>query len=167
MKRFARGILVLFLTAIMGALIWDAFTSDFSALYNFNNLTKERIVEDAQRYSLDRAEGSALCLYVVECNNNRANLVETNDLEAWDIEETKELVWSRKFDGVCTGLVANIALKAQTNSLTYDRRTAYWSFGMDRFLPKATRVGGGAIGNVKPICRDENAIVKSTKHEPK
>lgn len=142
--------------------MWEAFTGDFSALYNFNKLTKERLVEDAKRYSTEYANGSAMCFAAVECHNDTAVIFIVKDFEAWDIEETKKLVWARKFHGTCTGRVTNFAIIAENENLSKSVKSAFWRFSSDSFIPSLSRFSGGAIGGSSLTCMSEDAIIPSS-----
>ncbi|MEN8197900.1 MAG: hypothetical protein ABFS30_15530, partial [Pseudomonadota bacterium] len=61
------------------------------------------------------------------------------DLEAWDIEKTKDIVWRRRFSGFCPGRTANFGLHVipvneQDDPPVQSNETARWSFYHDRFL---------------------------------
>ena len=131
---------------------------------SWRDISKKQIVAAADWYIENRAPGERACLYAVVCEQGRARLELVEDLESWDLEATKELVWDRKFGGTCPGRTANFALEMAPSNLDthWANKRAVWSFYNDRFIPSFTRFNGGsAFSEIKAQpCSQEFAITK-------
>lgn len=134
---------------------------------SWKTMSKAELIEEAEAYLQNYTYGGQACLYAVDCQSGRAVLVLVKDIEAWDIEETKDLVWRRRFSEFCPGQTANFGLHVittpeseQITPMVESNRWARWSFYNDRFLPRYGRFQGGAFseGGWEP-CSAENTLV--------
>lgn len=134
---------------------------------SWKTMSKAELIEEAEAYLQNYTSGGQACLYAVDCQSGRAILVLVRDIETWDIEETKDLIWRRRFSDFCPGRTANFGLHVittpeseQITPLVESNRSARWSFYNDRFLPRYGRFQGGAFseGSWEP-CSAENALV--------
>ena len=140
-------------------------TYDQASRYlSWQNLSKEEIVASADWYIENRAPGERACLYAVVCEDGRARLDLIKDMEGWNIEATRELVWDRKFSGACPGGTANFALQMLPSDppLRNGRERAIWSFYNDRFVPISGHFHGPhAFSEIAPEqCSEEYVITK-------
>lgn len=143
----------------VGLGIWD----QLSRYLSWRNLTKDEIAESANWYIENRTSGGRACLYAVVCENDRARLELVKDLERWDLDAAKSLVWDRKFGDRCPGRTANFALEmvqSGDGSLSGSDR-AVWSFYNDRFVPIQRRYDGSSFSetDAEP-CTEEFVITK-------
>lgn len=146
-------------------------------------LSKAELVEEASLY-LDKyasdyldnsTEGMHVCLYAVDCQSGRAGLVLVKDLETWDIEKTKDIVWRRRFSDFCPGRTANFGLHAvpvnkQDEPLPGRIQTARWSFYADRFLPRFGVFQSGSFSEIDwEKCSEPYALVhrQAPPHTPR
>ena len=149
--------------AVTLAVMYFAF-GDWPRRYeNFNALTVDRVVEDAKRYAQQHSDAGMACIYAVECTSGRARLRLIEDVGTWDIHETKELVWRRRFEDFCQGRTTNIGLEILMSADGEWRSStglARWSFYYDRFLPQLSRFQSGSFSAEADWerCSAEHAI---------
>ena len=150
-------------------------TYEFLARYlSWKTMSKAELIEEADVYLQNYTDGGQACLYAVDCQSGRAVLVLVKDVEAWDIEETKDLVWRRRFSDFCPGQTANFGLHVittpasdQITSLVESNRWARWSFYNDRFLPSYGRFQGGAFSEGQiDRCTEPYAVVRREPGPP-
>jgi hypothetical protein len=118
------------------------------------------VVAAAQWYVRERAPGQKVCLYVATCKKGRARLVLVKDVEAWDIEATRQLAWDRRFSDACPGYTANLALEVAAGGPEPQQGTerAVWSFHLDRFRPWQTHDLSAFSEKPTEPCAAEYAI---------
>ena len=98
----------------------------------------------------DRSSITAVCIYIVSCEENRARLVIVEDLEAIDFDDLRRRIWNRRFDDLCRGRTSNLGLHllrepaAEANDYWHSDQ-AIWSFYNNRFIPKHGRFSGRAF----------------------
>ena len=117
---------------------------------NFTSLTKEKLVARADDYIRDRVPGDQLvCLYVVNCEGDRARLELVKHLDAWDFGAAKQRIWKRRFSAFCPGRTANFGIqvipKTGEQSEIEAIAQARWVFFNDHFIPKHGRFQSGAF----------------------
>lgn len=121
---------------------------------SWSELSKDKLIRSANSYIAHRAPGNGACLFVVECKSGRARLKLIKSMKDWDFEASKQIVWDRKFDGICQGLTANFALELvndnpQSQKTFEGSRRAVWSFYNDQFVPIRTRFGFAAFSEAE------------------
>ena len=134
------GVVSFLLMATIVSLIADDYLSRY---ISWQSLDKERLEEGFGKY-LDRygIEGEyRACVYAVSCEDGGARLEVIDNWNRWSIEETKAIIWHRRFYDFCPGRTANLGLhiipaNSQSSSLPFGTQTARWSFIHDRFLPR-------------------------------
>lgn len=123
----------------------------FARYDSWRTLDAETIRNEAvnyvERYEIDDV---GICVYAVTCDTGAAQLSLIPDLDAHDFEQTRELIWARRFDGECSGQTANVGLhiipvSRRTREVEWYQRNAIWSFGTDRFLRKWGNHSSGAF----------------------
>jgi hypothetical protein len=140
---------------------------DYALKYlHFSALTKERLMQETHTYIRDRAGGDQMaCLYVVQCDGDRARLELVQEIDSWDFDAAKNRIWRRRFSNYCTGRTTNLALhlipheghEPQIDALAHAR----WSFFNDRFIPLRGRFQSGAFTDQPwERCTPEAAIVR-------
>ncbi len=132
---------------------------------NFKSLTVDEVTLDAERYVEQYFGSGSACIYEVRCDTGRALLYIVEDVDAWDIQQTKSVVWERRFSEECPGRTANIGLHVLPDTdQTYSDSTALaiWSFRGDRFIPTLSRYSGGAFSEQGwQRCTSEYALAFS------
>ena len=130
----------------VGIVVW---LSGWPTKYlNWWSLTGDDVARDAARYIEDRFGGGSACIYEVRCDTGRAQLYIVEDLNSWDIEATKDVIWNRRFSDECPGRTANIGLHVLPDrdlAWSEGRTLAIWTFGSNRFIPTRSRYSGGAF----------------------
>ncbi|WP_285712270.1 hypothetical protein [Erythrobacter oryzae] len=142
-------------------LVGSCTAYDYGSRYaSWAGLDKPKVVAAAQWYVRERAPGQKVCLYRVTCDKGRARLVLVKDLDAWDIEATRQLAWDRRFGDGCPGRTANLALQVADGGPEppWGAERAVWTFGIDRF--RAWQGHDYAAFSEKPTepCTPEYAI---------
>lgn len=127
---------------VLLALVGSCTAYDYGSRYaSWARLEKAEVVASARWYVRERAPGQKVCLYAAICDKGRARLVIVRDLDAWDIEATRQLAWDRRFGGSCPGYTANLALEVAPGGPEpppQGTERAVWSFHLDRFRPWQT-----------------------------
>jgi hypothetical protein len=138
---------------------------------SWKNLSKAELIEEADVYLKNYTNGGQACLYAVDCRSGRAELVLVKDLETWDIEKTKDIVWRRRFSSFCPGRTANFGLHVipaneQDEPPVQSIETARWSFYHDRFLPRYGRFQGGSFSEADwEKCSEPYAVAARAARE--
>lgn len=129
---------------------------------SWNNLSKAEVVASANWYIENRSRGKEACLYALICDDKTAKLELVKDIDEWDLDATKDLIWERKFDKVCTGRTAHLALRMLPEEEPFPAATdiAVWSFYLDRFTPYFGRLHGPyAFSEGNPeACTHEHVV---------
>lgn len=126
---------------------------DYGLRYiHFMALTKDKLLSGTDAYIRNHTDGNqAACLYVVRCEDGNARLDLVEDLDTWDFPESKRTIWRRRFSDVCQGRTTNIGLQlipqAGGEPLSESTAFARWSFFNDRFVPRQSRIQGGAFSD--------------------
>ena len=158
LRRLVLGLGVLFVV-----LASIEVAGQFSKYLKFRNLTKDDVVAGLIEYSKNESRPDGACLYVVECSSGRARLRMIKDLELWDLEETKTLIWRRRFEDFCPGRTTNIGLElleSESESIADSSRLGRWSFGSGEFLRRLSRFQSGSFSQEASWekCAPEYAI---------
>lgn len=144
---------------------------DYGSRYlSWKTFSKEEILrkigEYDHRYGVTNQTNrpTYACLYVVECDEKGAKLRLVQDVEEWDIERTRSLIWERRFKGICQGRVTNLGLEfvsenPQASIPSYNKH-ARWIFYHDRFLQRHSRVQSGSFSQLRTWepCLKEKAV---------
>lgn len=155
------------LSLFIGGIIYLFFIHDNVAAYiNWKTLTKREVIRAAETFIEQRNIKESVCLYVVECIDDKAHLRMIKDIDVWDIEATKQTIWKRKFDGTCTGRTANIAIDYATDN--HQRffsgesdNSGIWSFSTNGFYSRRSRFYGGSFSEYPfELCTDERYVIK-------
>lgn len=133
--------LVLISVSAFFAVFW--FGHDYFSRYkSWRALSQGHISDAAQWYITNRAFDpsgiTAICLYALSCDEDRAHLVMVSDLDQYDFEKLKQQIWMRRFQGVCQGRTANLGLhflRSHDNHVVRSSDHAIWSFYNDKFIP--------------------------------
>lgn len=147
--------------ALLLLVVGSCTAYDYGSRYaSWAGLDKNGVVASAAWYVRERAPGQKVCLYSAICDKGRARLVLVKDLEAWDIEATRQLAWDRKFGSGCPGNTANLALEVAVGGPEppSGAERAVWSFHLDRFRPWRTH--SFSAFSEKPVepCTSAHAI---------
>jgi len=89
-----------------------------------------------------------VCLYAVECSSGYARMQRVEDLDSFDFDNLRDTIWERKFEGVCQGQTANLAIRIHRRGRSDgdghdetlpERDIGVWFFPSNRFLPSGGR----------------------------
>ena len=145
-------------------------TYDYWSRYSsWSNLSKQELVDSANWYVRERAQGGRACLYAVVCGEKGARLELVKNLDELDMAKTKDIIWKRRFRVFCPGRTSNFALELEPGSAdtTLGRERAVWSFFNDRFVPVLTRFSNHAFSEIKPEpCSAEHVITGGPNAAP-
>lgn len=148
---FKRVALVLLSLLVLFALL--VFGNDrYSHYKSWRELSPATISNASQWYITNRASNigaiTAICVYALDCSADRARLAIVHDLDKYDFEELRQLIWDRRFSSTCQGRTANLGLhlmRSQDNG-EYDYSDhAFWSFSNNRFVPQDGSWSGGSF----------------------
>jgi hypothetical protein len=132
---------------LLGVLFaWEQIGSFLSWRALDAETVQDRAEEYVLRYDI---EDVAVCIYVVGCESGRARL-EPVDVDEVDFDALRDRIWGRRFHDECPGRTANLGLhlvplESAEDEIFPSQVNAYWTFGTDRFIPRWTRVNGGAF----------------------
>jgi hypothetical protein len=127
--------------------------SDYSSRYwSWRALSPAHIAASSQWYINNRASDidgiSAICVYALECTDDGARLAIVRDPDQYDFGALKNLIWNRRFEGICPGQTANLGLhlmRPPESNAVMPTDQAIWSFYHDRFIPMRGNWSGGAF----------------------
>jgi hypothetical protein len=135
---------------------------------NFSTLAKERLIRETKVYIREIARSDQMaCLYIVQCDGERARLELVSDVAGWDFQVAKDRIWRRRFSNYCPGRTTNFGLHlipraGPAGHQELDRIShARWSFLLDQFLAEWTHFqGGGSFTDQPWSSTPERAIVR-------
>ena len=155
----------------ISGLIYLFFIHDKMAAYiNWKSLTKREVIQAAESYIAYHKIKEDACLYAVSCIDDRAHFRLIKDIESWNLEEAKQTVWQRKFDGTCTGRTANIGIYfTSENKEEWTNKTQHhsgiWSFSSNGFFRQMGRFSGASFSQQYSWenCMPEFAFITNPK----
>ena len=143
----------LVLLALLASIPLFVFGIDYGSRYkSWRELSPALISDASQWYIINRASDigrvTAICVYALDCSTDHARLAIVPNLDDYDFEALRQLIWDRRFAGICEGQSANLGLhlvRSQNSGKYKHSDHAIWSFYNNRFIPMHGNWSGGAF----------------------
>lgn len=102
-------------------------TKHYISKFQYNNFETDNV-----------SNVTAVCVYAVTCDDDRARLALISDLDQFDFDALKRRIWARRFEGTCQGQTANLGLHVlrSEDSVEQQYDFAVWTFYGDGFIPR-------------------------------
>ena len=143
----------LVLLALLALIPLSVFGIDYYPRYkSWRELSPALISDASQWYITNRASDiggvTAICVYALDCSADHARLTIVRNLDDYDFEALRQLIWTRRFAGTCQGRTANLGLHLMRSKVSGEHEYsdhAIWSFYNNRFIPMHGHRSGGAF----------------------